>query len=280
MLEEIAIDDSSTSGINKYTIECPTKAYADQVVEQAKKTDEGGLVAIFKDFWEALHIIDASASGSDVTITTGETPNSDITGTGASGLPARTKHNYGAGIVFAKPAQMVQYGIEMLELHPDGTRIPCLVRRQGLYSVSGSTIDFTDNKRRQIITENVSGFKVYLSVDGGRNWAGEKKDPGSGFENGWNGANGIRSQIDDRLTGGDGLGGAAGRRSFKISGTRGDEHWFRSVPTLVRIDLTTRTAAKRVEYAAASNPDAPTAEYRTLTQSLIFVPRHFGLPMT
>jgi len=260
-----------TSNANTYVIECPNSEFAQQVAEQAGKiNDEGGLVVIFKDFWEALHIRSATATDKNVTVITGATPDSEITGIGSSGLPARTRHLENAGVLFAKPAQMVRYRIEMLALNPDESLIPCLVRDQGLYRLS--TIDFAATaSQRQIITENVTGFKVYLSVNGGQNWAGLDSNPGNGFP-GWNSNQGIRGQIDKQLD----LG--AGRQSFKS--TRGDEHWFRSIPTLVRIDLTTRTAPKRVEFSSTYNPDSPTAEYRTLTQSLIFVPRHFGLPMT
>jgi hypothetical protein len=49
---------------------------------------------------------------------------------------------------------------------------------------------------------------------------------------------------------------------------------------LVRVDLTTRTAAQRTEYIGVNNASAATgAAYKLLTQSLIFVPRHSGLPI-
>jgi len=41
------------------------------------------------------------------------------------------------------------------------------------------------------------------------------------------------------------------------------------------VDLTTRTAASRTEYASTAN----TSAYKLLSQSLIFVPRHAGLPV-
>ena len=56
-----------------------------------------------------------------------------------------------------------------------------------------------------------------------------------------------------------------------------DPYWFREIPVIVRIDLLTRTMQKRGEYG---NPGAavPTADYGTRVQTLMLVPRHFGLP--
>jgi hypothetical protein len=52
---------------------------------------------------------------------------------------------------------------------------------------------------------------------------------------------------------------------------------------LVRIDITTRTATKRakINYDPKGQPpdDSEAPVYKELTQTLIFVPRHFGLPM-
>jgi len=259
---------------NTYTVSCPNSDFAKQVADQAERKDEGGLVAVFKDSWEALYIISADVSGRIVTIITGAAPNSDITGNGSSGFPSRTKHIDKASVVFVKPAQMVRYRIEMLPLNPDPNKpdIPCLVRDQGHYKLTAAGFTAAEGQR-QIITENISGFKVYLSVNGGKEWAGLGFS-GTGFASGWNANSGIRGLIDAQLAG-------AGRANFKT--TRGSEHWFRSIPTLVRVDLTTRTATKRVEFSEFSadyDPDNPTAGHRIFTQTLIFVPRHFGLPLT
>jgi hypothetical protein len=247
------------SSSSAYVINCPNSSFAKQI--------KAGQAVIFKDFWEVAHIKNVMASGRSVTITVGATPNSDVTGSGASGLPPKAKHMNGAGVLFVKPAQMVRYRIRSLGLDPDpgatNSTIPCLVREQGVYDWIAA--GFTATEPQQIITENVSGFKVYLSVNGGNEWAGLGFD-GTGFDGGWNATAGIRGQLDSQLK-------VAGRLGFRT--TRGDEHWFRSIPTLVRIDITTRTATRRAEFSAASNELA----HRELMQSLIFVPKHFGLPM-
>jgi hypothetical protein len=245
------------STASSYTVDCQSNEYARQVKE--------GLVAVFKDFWEAVYVSAPSASGQNVTFSVGTSPNVGVTGSGSQGLPSRVNHRIGSRVLFVRPAQMVRYRIEMAQLdplEPDG--IPCLVRHHGEYSYTGGGLAPTSGTR-QIITENVTGFKVFLSANGGRAWAGIGST-GSGIFDDWNGTGGIRGQIDAQLA----IVGRQGQQS-----TRGSEHWFRSIPTLVRVDITTRTATKRSEYSA----DNLTATYRELTQTLIFVPRHFGLPV-
>jgi hypothetical protein len=177
--------------------------------------------------------------------------------------------------MFIRPAQMVRYRIVMLRLDPDPERpggVPCLVRDQGRYTWDGSGFNGGDEsgigaapRSRQIVTENVSGFKVYLSANGGRDWAGLGLGL-TGFDQGWNGAGGMRSLIDKQLL-------ASGRPGFQT--TRGREHWFREVPVLVGVDLATRTATRRAEFSRERKEPA----HKELAQSLIFVPKHFGLPM-
>ena len=79
--------------------------------------------------------------------------------------------------------------------------------------------------------------------------------------------------LDTQLSAGVGSVPASGRAGFTT--TRVSEQWFRLIPTLVRVDVTTRSATQRTEYGTT----ADTAAYKQLTQSLIFVPRHSGLPI-
>jgi hypothetical protein len=177
--------------------------------------------------------------------------------------------------MFVRPAQMVRYRIVMLRLDPDPDRpngVPCLVRDQGRYTWDGAGFNDGDEsgigavpRQRQIITENVSAFKVYLSANDGKAWAGLGLSQ-TGFNSGWDGSGGIRGLIDVQLL-------DAGRPGFQT--TRGREHWFREVPTLVRVDLTTRTATRRAEFSREHKEPA----HKELAQSLVFVPKHFGLTM-
>lgn len=247
---------------NTYSVECLNVTYANQV----KK----GQVFIFKDFWETAYInADPTVSGTVATVVAGPDPNATVTGTGSAGLPSKAKHLPGSGIVFILPAQMVRYRVVLLQLDPlNANGIPCLVRDQGVYNGAA----FAATMPQQIITENVSGFKVYLSSNG-QDWAGlGLPATTTGFSAGWDASTGIRGLLDTQLA-------SSGRPNFKT--TRGSEHWFRSIPTLVRVDVSTRTATQRTEYSNApvDATHPPVAVYRDLTQSLVFVPRHSGLTM-
>jgi len=238
-----------------YNVDCTNSTYRDQV----KK----GQVFIFKDSWETAYINadPTKPSSTVVRVVAGADPNAQTAGTGSAGLPAKAKHLPGSHVVFIQPAQMVRYRIAMLQLDPQSTTgIPCLIREQVNY---GSA--FTAATPQQIITENVSGFKVYLSADSGVNWAGlGLATTTADFTDGWD--LGIRTELDTQLS-------SSGRPDFKT--TRGSDHWFRSIPTLVRVDVSTRTATQRTEFANTPN----TVAYREMTQSLVFVPRHSGLTM-
>ncbi len=258
-------------GNDSFTIDCGDAAYAKQV--------SLGQVFIFKDSWETGYVSAApTITGSVVTVVAGPAPNALITGLGYTGLPSKAKHLLNAGIVFIQPAQMVRYRIELVNLDPsNAVGIPCLVRDQGSYNAA----TFTPTQAKQVIAENVSGFKVYLSTNpnlaaaDGKPWAGTLASGApatyagvaSGsvtVGDGWDG--GIRAELDAQLA-------AAGRPDFKT--TRMSDHWFRSIPTMVRVDVTSQTATQRSEYSATGTAPA----YKTLTQSLVFVPRHAGLTM-
>ena len=239
---------------NSFTIECGDALYANQV--------KPGMSMIFKDQWETGYIVTATPSGSQVTVTLGQPASAQISGLGASGAPSKNKHITGSGILFYRPGQMVRYSVKMKNLDPQiPAGIPCLVRDQGIYSPAGFVADAT---QESVITENVSGFKVYLSVDSGKNGEGWGKTY-AGFSSGW--TNGLRADVNARLA-------TVGRTDYKT--TNGVLDWFRIVPTLVRVDLKTRTATKRTEYGSS-----PTAQaYQDMLQTVVIVPRHSGLPLS
>ena len=258
---------------NTFTVDCGDPVYA-KLLEKtvnaaAAKTPPSGLTMVLKDQWKTVYFTSAPISGSpaqNVTIAGGGNVSSGITGSGDPGTPSGP-HILGSTVMFYKPSQMVRYSIKMKMLDPQNPAgIPCLVRDQGVYSAAGFV---ADNAQESIITENVAGFKAYLSVNSGQTWAGldtatNTPKTYAGFNTGW--TSGIRADLDTQLA-------AAGRADFQT--TQGNEHWFRKIPTLVRLDITTRTATKRTEYAATPT----TAAYRELVQSFVIVPRHFGLPL-
>lgn len=261
------------------TIECGSKTYAEMVksmmvTDMTKEdgTKTSGMALMHKDNGEvAFFTGEPTISGSVVTVERAPTPNVGITGVGSQGGRSTKEHIIPSTVVFLRLRQMVRYRIQYLNLDPSKPNgIPCLVRDQGTYVGTG----FTATGQQAIISENVSGFKVYLSANS-TDWAGsDLAESVSGFDSGWDGATGIRSLLDTQLS-------AAGRPGF--TSTRSSEHWFRSIPVLVRVDITTRTATQRTEYDSAAkagyDPKNPRLAYRELTQSLVFNPRHFGLTM-
>ncbi len=255
VLDAGTVNAAPTVADSTFVIDCGSATYANMV----KK----GQVFMFKDAWESGYIsADPTTSGSLVTVVAGPAPNTAITGFGPSTPPFNFKHLPGSGVVFMMPGQMIKYSIMILKLDPGNANgIPCLVRDQGTYSLAGFAVN--PAIPQQVISENVAGFKVYLSTNSGTSWAGLGAGY-TGFTNGWD--TGIRADLDTQLIN-------SGRRDY--TSTRVDEHWFRMIPTLVRVDVTTRTATQRAEYSAAGNALA----YRNLTQTLVFVPRHSGLAL-
>lgn len=241
-----------------FTLDCGSATYAGQV--------QTGQALVFKDALETATITGATSSGASVTVTTGSLSLAALTGASTGSGAPRVKHRTGSRVLVVQPAQMVRYRIEMVALDPGGgAGIPCLVRDQGPYNTSTF---LPTAGQREIIAEHVAGFAVYLSANGGKTWAGMSlagaKADYSGYSAGWD--QGVRAELDLQLA-------TAGRPDYRT--TRLTPTWFRSIPILVRVDVTTRTATQRTEYATT----ARTAAYGTQTQSLVVVPRHAGLAM-
>lgn len=237
---------------------------------------DSGQIVIFKDQWGPKQIKEVVLAGDTVTfkpvdqtdtekgLYTGINPLNKArhyAGTGVfAGPTGPTPSTGGAPMVFVRAAQMVRYSIQPMFLDPSNPTVglPCLVREQGAYSPAGFVV--SPATPLTIIAENVTGFKTYLSADGGRTWAGQgltTKD----FTTGW--TNGILATVNTQLA-------AVG---LPHAPDASDPNWFRETPLMVRVDLTTRSAVKRVEHSAVAN----TAEYRERLQTLYMVPRHFGL---
>jgi len=188
-------------------------------------------------------------------------------------------------VVFFRPAQVVKYSVQLLNLDPNpgGPLVPCLVRDQGDYSAqSAGYANFKTNQTQQIITENVQGFKVYLSVsspavatpDTPQAWAGNWAVPPKPTQTGWTGwTTGILA------TDAASLNTQVGAVLPNATLPANNPNWFRAIPTLIRFDVTTRSATQRTEYSATPTATNPTAAYKLQTQSMVYVPRHSGLPM-
>ncbi|MEI6566998.1 MAG: hypothetical protein WCR20_09990 [Verrucomicrobiota bacterium] len=247
-----------------FTVDCKDSSYAAMI--------QVGQAMVFKDFFETRYVQAVTQGGSVVTVTTGPAADAGITGISPGG-PSRAKHIKDSGVIFFRPAQMVKYSVQFLTLNPqDPKGLPCLVREQGNYSSGGFV-----STSLSIITENVSKFKVYMAADNSvaadssTTWIGFGKTySGTGVASLW--TNGMLKDLDAQIGGaGNGRAGYGAGYVLKPSETS----WFRQVPILVRVDLTTRTATKRTEFAST----AAVAAFKEKTQTLVLVPRHFGLAM-
>ncbi len=231
-----------------------------------------GMQVIFKDSFHPYDIGSAVPVGSlSVQITTVDKPQ-DLSGTPTgSGNAATLGHGSGAKVVFVVAKQQVRYTVQLKSWDPsDPTKqIPCLVRQQGTYNTAGFT---PDPALESVIAENVSGFKVYLSMDPS-NTVKTQAEVWGGYQNAatdWAAPGGILSVLNGQISDAGGL----GRTGFKLI-SDANLNWFRDIPVAVRVDITTRTSTARTEYQSAATGRA----YRDTTQTLVLVPRHFGLTL-
>lgn len=230
-----------------------------------------GMKLIFKDSFHAYDIGTVTAAGNLVTITTVDKPQLASGTPTSSGDAATQGHRFDAPVVLVTPSQQVRYTVQLKSWDPsDPTKqIPCLVRQQGTYDTAGFTPDPT---LESVIAENVSGFKVYLSMDPS-NTVKAMKDVWGGYQNAatdWAAPGGILSVLNGQISDAGGL----GRAGFKLI-SDANLNWFRDIPVAVRVDITTRTSTARTEYQSAATGRA----YRDTTQTLVLVPRHFGLSL-
>lgn len=161
-------------------------------------------------------------------------------------------------VYFIRPAQLVNYSVQAVALdpaHPDVT-LPCLVRQQTNYPTSG-TVDWT-KVATQIIAENVEGFRVDLSFDGGATWARPTTANPTWAD--------ITANANAKLA----TIGLPGLTSITDPANR---DWFRTINCLIRVDITTRAPVRREEFS----PTAGVRAYRTRTQTLMISPRNFGV---
>ena len=259
------------------TINCGGNAtssiYAQQVATAFNTLNEPVNITL-QDSYVTESVTAVTAPGvnsNQLAIQTGATANVGITGIGSVGGPPRNAHIAGASVLFYVPAQMVRYSIQMLQLDPQSNvGIPCLVRDQGNYSTAGFV---ANGNLQQVVTENVSAFKVYLSVNPGfltANTPAQAWAPFNAIANapnfaaGW--TNGVLADLNTQLA-------ASGRAGQ--TGTGSSLTWFRDIPLAVRVDITTQTATQRAEYSA----NGAALASKTFQQSLVMVPRNFGLPL-
>lgn len=256
------------------TLDCGSLVYANQVYAAFASGQQ--VMMILQDNYGTPLPVTSVTKPTDnyLKVQTGASANAGITGVGPIAGPSTATHIVKASVTFYIPAQMIRYSVQLLQLDPAAAAsggVPCLVRDQGNYSPGGFV---AAAGTQQVIAENVTGFKIYLSANPGyltstnptQAWAPFSTIPSPAtFDSGW--TNGILADLNTQLA-------ASGRTGQTSTGT--STLWFRDIPVVVRVDVTTQTATQRAEYSTTGT----TLAAKTLTRSLIMVPRNFGLPLS
>ncbi|HEY3269797.1 MAG TPA: prepilin-type N-terminal cleavage/methylation domain-containing protein [Geothrix sp.] len=221
----------------------------------------------------------ASVSGQIVTLNTDPSVSQDpATGlmTGVNAGLNTLSHQSGADVFFVRPNQVVRYTILPLSLDPGNAaaQVPCLVRDQTTYPPSGIRVTWPASTAsplpagftRTVIAENIAGnptaagatsfgLRVDLSVDSGTTWSrtGAADWPAI--------VTGLNTQLKTLYP---------TQPANQSITNPSNPIWFRNVPAIFRMDLTTRTTLERQDL---NNPNLRTYRYRS--QTLIIRPRNF-----
>jgi prepilin-type N-terminal cleavage/methylation domain-containing protein len=193
------------------------------------------------------------------------TPLNSMSPTGGFQRP----HANGMPFSVIRPAQIIRFTVVPRALDPadPATMVPCLVRQSkplvpGEIWAPGKDVPTTDE---QILLENVTGFAVDWSIDGGKSWL-----RASGAGNTWTD---IRGALDAAIK---------GSSSHFITQSGGVDNptmpmWTLYTPILIRIDLTTRSVMRRTEFSADSTAANPKVDYRTRRETILLSPRNCGI---
>ena len=215
----------------------------------------GDVVAILDASFEQVQV--GSVVGNAIGVSATGAALSGITQVGGYALSqALSFHPAGTPIAIFRPNVVTRYSIQARAWDPStpGITVPCLVRQQSPYPSGGALVNWA-GVQADVIAENIDGFVVDLSFDGGTTWLRQ------GAAN-WEA---IVTKISSKAPGG---------KSVKPRDPA-NPLWFRNFPCLIRMDITSRSAAPRAESAAVSGQ----AAYVRRTQTLMVTPRNFGLPL-
>jgi prepilin-type N-terminal cleavage/methylation domain-containing protein len=232
----------------------------------------GDLVFIKDGAAEFPIVTNVATSGSTTTISlpadetaaldpnTGAPINSMIAGGGF-----QRGHLAGMPFMIIHPSQVVRYTVVPRALDPqDATRtVPCLVRQTKVVDPSQIWAPAVNvaPAGEQILLENVVGFAVDWSIDGGQTWL--RADKGAG--NSWTT---IYPKLQSLIK--------ANLSPF-VQKAQNVTMWTVYTPLLIRLDLTTRSVVQRAEFNPAYNAASPQAAYRTRKETILLAPRNCGL---
>lgn len=243
----------------------------------------GDFVILMDETYEMCMVASVNTAANTVALDTtaaAEVSPVDGKGTGATrGLNYLT-HQPGTGVIFVRPLQVVRFTILPLALDPSSptSMVPCLVKDQTAYPADGTRIVWPAanaaipaSVTRTIIAENVSGqptaaaptqmnqyaLRIDISPNNGTTWSRA----------------GAASWTDVATNLNTWLGTAGNGRAPYTSVTDSQNPiWYRNIPALFKVDLTTRTFLRRAD------PKYPTQRaYGYRSQTLICQPRNFSL---
>ena len=214
----------------------------------------------------SIQLRDTEASGIDPV--TG-TPINFMSPTGGFKNP----HRMGMPFTVIRPSQVVRYTVVPRALDPadSAALVPCLVRQTRPLvpgeiwapdlNTDQNTVAYASE---QVLLENVIGFSVDWSIDGGQHWL---------RATGGNTWSGIRSVLDSAIR---------NNVSPYVRQSGGVDNasmpmWTLYTPILIRLDLTTRSVMQRTEFNASSTAASPSRTYRTRRETLMLSPRNFGI---
>lgn len=232
--------------------ELSTKILLTTQADQASQI-KSGMYLVFKDTFDVKQIDLAKVTGGSVEIDIKESiAGSTGAPSGSTGKFYNVVHRDKAPVLIVRPAQQVRYSIQQLVLDTvkDAPTIPCLVREISNYGTEFKSTEASYSTT--IVAENVPNFKLFLSVDSGATWL-----TGTSWTD-------VVTKLNAALA-------AIGRQGY--TNITGNAHWYRDIPVLVRIDLTTQTVKAREEYATTPG----TLSRKLKNETLVMLPRHFGL---
>ena len=217
----------------------------------------GDIVAVMDSNLEQVQI--ASITGNTIGVSAGAGASQGSTQTGGYALAGSlSSHQADTPVLIFRPNVVTRYAIQPRPWDPSNPAItvPCLVRQQAPYPPGGTLINWA-GAATNVVAENIEGFRADLSFDGGATWVRQ------GAAN-WDA---IVAAITPKLAPFGATGVAIRNPSNQL--------WFRTYPFLMRLDVTSRSAAPR----SASTTIAGQVEYVRRTQTLMVTPRNFGLPL-
>ncbi|GLH67764.1 PilW family protein [Geothrix edaphica] len=253
--------------------------------DSLKKDD---LIFIQDSNWEVYRIsADPSTSGNtnfDIDIVGTQSALVDQYGNETSSIVhalVQKTHRAKAQFTAFRPLQVVRYAVVPRKLDPASptATVPCLVRQTqplaGNANVIFSPAQATEVNGEQILLENVSGFYVNWSLDGGNTWLRTSATAGS-TEPPWAASTDwgtLRAALNAKLAS-----SSSPLTQQALGGTSTeDPFWMNYTPVLIRIDIETRSEIQRTEFNASSSATNPQLAFRKRRETLYLSPRNFSL---